>query len=114
MEQSSFLSFVGDHLAQFLSYTAFANFTIGHGIMMVIGLIFIYLAIAREYEPLLLVPIGFGILIGNIPFFPGLKVGIYESGSVLKNHLLMHAMGPNVAGVIGSAVAAGIMLGLLY
>ncbi len=84
MEHSSFLSFVGDHLSQFLSYTAFANFTIGHGIMMLIGLIFIYLAIAREYEPLLLVPIGFGILIGNIPFFPGLKVGIYESGSVLN------------------------------
>jgi oxaloacetate decarboxylase beta subunit len=29
------------------------------------------------------------------------------------NHLLMHAMGPNVAGVIGSAVAAGILLGFL-
>ncbi|MBO6028770.1 MAG: sodium ion-translocating decarboxylase subunit beta, partial [Bacteroidales bacterium] len=30
-----------------------------------------------------------------------------------KNHLLMHAMGPNVAGVIGSAVAAGILLAFL-
>jgi oxaloacetate decarboxylase beta subunit len=30
------------------------------------------------------------------------------------NHLLMHAMGPNVAGVIGSAVAAGVMLSFLY
>lgn len=30
-----------------------------------------------------------------------------------NNHLLMHAMGPNVAGVIGSAVAAGILLGFL-
>ena len=30
-----------------------------------------------------------------------------------KNHLLMHAMGPNVAGVIGSAVAAGMLLALL-
>ena len=30
-----------------------------------------------------------------------------------KNHLLMHAMAPNVAGVIGSAVAAGILLGFL-
>ncbi|MPM37011.1 Oxaloacetate decarboxylase beta chain [bioreactor metagenome] len=31
-----------------------------------------------------------------------------------SNHLLMHAMGPNVAGVIGSAVAAGILLSFLY
>jgi oxaloacetate decarboxylase beta subunit len=84
MEHTSFISFVGDHLAQFLSYTAFANFTIGHAIMMIIGLIFIYLAIAKEYEPMLLVPIGFGILVGNIPFYPGLKVGIYESGSVMN------------------------------
>jgi oxaloacetate decarboxylase beta subunit len=30
------------------------------------------------------------------------------------NHLLMHAMGPNVAGVIASATAAGLMLGFLY
>jgi len=30
-----------------------------------------------------------------------------------NNHLLMHAMGPNVAGVIGSAVAAGILLSML-
>jgi oxaloacetate decarboxylase beta subunit len=30
-----------------------------------------------------------------------------------KNHLLMHAMGPNVAGVIGSAVSAGVLLGFL-
>lgn len=84
MEHTSFISFVGDHLAQFLSYTAFANFTIGHAIMMLVGLSFIYLAIAKEYEPMLLVPIGFGILVGNIPFYPGLKVGIYESGSVMN------------------------------
>ncbi len=84
MEHTSFISFVGDHLSQFLSYTAFANFTVGHAIMMLVGLSFIYLAIAKEYEPMLLVPIGFGILVGNIPFYPGLKVGIYESGSVMN------------------------------
>ena len=39
-----------------------------------------------------------------------LKLGLeYES----KNYLLLHAMGPNVAGVIGSAVAAGVLLGFL-
>jgi len=52
-------------------------------IMIVIGLVFIYLGIAKDYEPLLLVPIGFGMLIGNIPIFKGLGLGIYESNSVL-------------------------------
>ncbi len=54
-----------------------------HLIMMFIGIIFIYLGIAKHYEPLLLVPIGFGILIGNIPVFTGLGLGIYEDNSVL-------------------------------
>ena len=43
-----------------------------------------YLAIKKEWEPMLLVPIGFGILIGNIPLFAGLSVGVYEEGSVLN------------------------------
>lgn len=81
---TGFFQFMGESLAQFWSYTAFANFTIGHLVMIAIGLVFIYLAIAKEYEPMLLVPIGFGILIGNIPFVPGLKIGIYETGSVLN------------------------------
>jgi len=80
----SFISFLTEHLIQFFQYTAFANFTIGHAIMIVVGLVFIYLAITKEYEPMLLIPIGFGIIIGNIPFYPGLKIGIYESGSVLN------------------------------
>ncbi|HSD63252.1 MAG TPA: sodium ion-translocating decarboxylase subunit beta [Ignavibacteriaceae bacterium] len=70
----------------FLSFTGFANVTIGHIIMIIVGLLFIYLAIKKEYEPLLLIPIGFGILIGNIPFLEnvGLQIGIYEQGSVLN------------------------------
>lgn len=75
---------IGDNLNQFFQYTAFANFTFGHLIMIIVGLIFIALAIVKEYEPLLLIPIGFGILIGNIPFYPGLKIGIYETGSVMN------------------------------
>jgi oxaloacetate decarboxylase beta subunit len=85
MEHSgSFLTFIGEHLQQFFSYTAFANLTSGHLIMIAVGLIFIYLAIVKEYEPMLLIPIGFGILVGNIAFTPGLKIGIYETGSVLN------------------------------
>lgn len=82
--ENGFISFVLEHIAQFFSYTAFANMTIGHLVMIAVGLVFIYLAIAKEFEPMLLLPIGFGIIIGNIAFAPGLKIGIYESGSVLN------------------------------
>lgn len=83
MEQ--FFEFMAHGFDQFFRYTAFPNFTIGHVVMLIIGLVFIYLAIAKEYEPLLLVPIGFGILIGNIPFLQGanLQISIYEPGSVM-------------------------------
>jgi sodium ion-translocating decarboxylase beta subunit len=73
-------------LETFLSYTGFANATPGHLVMILVGLFFIFLAIKYDYEPLLLIPIGTGILIGNIPFVQnaGLQVGIYESGSVMN------------------------------
>lgn len=84
MENQGIFSQIADNLAQFLQYTGFANATWGHLLMIVIGLVFIYLAIKKDWEPLLLVPIGFGIIIGNIPLFPGLSVGVYEEGSVLN------------------------------
>jgi len=90
LTSSGFSDFVNSQLFQFFQYTAFMNFTVGHLVMIVVGLIFVYLAISREYEPLLLIPIGFGIIIGNIPFFPGLKIGIYEDGSVLN--ILYHGV----------------------
>lgn len=75
-------------LKQFWAFTGFRNVTRGNLIMMVFGLFFIYLGIRYEYEPLLLIPIGTGILIGNIPFFTdggvNLQVGVYQDGSVLN------------------------------
>ena len=81
-----FINFLGNNLADFWTYTGFANATVGHVVMILVGLGFIYLAVAKEFEPMLLIPIGFGMLIGNIPFNmdAGLKVGIYEEGSVLN------------------------------
>ena len=84
MGTENFFSFLINHLEQFFQYTGFANLTLGHIIMISIGLIFIILAIVKEYEPMLLIPIGFGILIGNIPFFPNMQIGIYEQGSVMS------------------------------
>jgi sodium ion-translocating decarboxylase, beta subunit len=80
-----FGNFLIDNLETFLSFTGFANATTGHWVMLAVGLLFIFLAVRYEFEPLLLIPIGFGMLIGNIPFKDaGLQIGIYEEGSVLN------------------------------
>jgi len=75
---------IGDNLHQFLANSAFSNLTTGHVIMIILGLAFIYFAITREMNPLLLVPIGFGIIIGNIPFVTGYLLGVTEDGSMLN------------------------------
>jgi len=85
MEQvQGFFSFLWDNLMQFAEFTGFANATWGHIAMILVALGFIALAIIKEYEPLLLIPIGFGIIIGNIPFVPGFQLGVYEEGSVMN------------------------------
>ena len=81
---TGFFSFLGENLNQIIANTGFANITVGHLVMILVGLAFLYLAISRNFEPMLLVPIGFGILVGNIPFTPGMEIGIYEDGSVLN------------------------------
>ena len=79
-----------DSLQQFWAFTGFANATWQHLAMICIGLLFIFLGIRKHWEPLLLVPIGFGMIIGNIPLFfdpatgEGLRIGVYEEGSVLN------------------------------
>lgn len=77
-------STVMNSLTTFWSNTGFANFEFKYLVMIIVGIIFILLGIIKNWEPLLLVPIGFGILIGNIPFTPGYQVGIYETGSVMN------------------------------
>ncbi|NQV77000.1 MAG: sodium ion-translocating decarboxylase subunit beta [Lutibacter sp.] len=71
-------------IKHFYNYTGFANATSGNLLMILIGIIFIYLGIKFDYEPLLLIPIGAGVIIGNIPFVAGNQTGIYETGSVLN------------------------------
>jgi sodium ion-translocating decarboxylase beta subunit len=56
---------------KFLTGTGFANLELGHLVMIAVGCVFIYLAIRKHYEPLLLIPIGFGVLIANIPMPEG-------------------------------------------
>ncbi|WP_251620465.1 sodium ion-translocating decarboxylase subunit beta [Odoribacter lunatus] len=75
-------------MKNFWEFTGFANATWKNLVMILVALLFIWLAIRFDYEPMLLIPIGMGIIIGNIPFYMGeafnLKLGIYEPGSVLN------------------------------
>ncbi|MBP6285114.1 MAG: sodium ion-translocating decarboxylase subunit beta, partial [Paludibacteraceae bacterium] len=84
MVQDDFLSFSLNSVQKIIQSTGFANVEFGNIIMIVVGIVFIYLAIKKEWEPMLLVPIGFGMIVGNIPFLEGTGVGIKEEGTVLN------------------------------
>jgi sodium ion-translocating decarboxylase beta subunit len=81
-----FTDFLIENFNEFLTYTGFVNASAGNLIMIVVGAILIYLAIKKDFEPLLLIPIGLGIILGNIPFRAdaGLEIGLYEDNSVLN------------------------------
>ena len=81
---ASFGDFLKNTIQDFWGFTGFANCEYTNLVMLAVGCFFIYLAIKKNFEPLLLVPIGFGMLIGNIPFQTGMEIGIYEEGSVLN------------------------------
>ena len=70
-------------LLEFLTTTAVANMSGGNLLMIVIGAVFISLAIRKDYEPLLLLPIGFGCIVGNLPSISSMAIGVYDKGSVL-------------------------------
>ena len=80
------MDFIIQNFQEFLTYTGFANATAGNLIMILVGIVCIWLAIKKDFEPLLLVPIGLGIILGNIPFRTdaGLEIGLYEDNSVLN------------------------------
>ncbi len=72
-------------LLELWASTGIANFTIGQVVMIAIGSLLIYLAISRGFEPLLLIPIGFGGILANIPVAEiagpeGLLGILYHSG----------------------------------
>ncbi|QXD24627.1 sodium ion-translocating decarboxylase subunit beta [Opitutia bacterium ISCC 51] len=73
-----------DLFISFLETTGFAQMTWGNAVMILVGLVFIYLAITKDYEPLLLVPIGMGAVVGNIPSVESMALGVYDDGSVLQ------------------------------
>ncbi|ABK49388.1 MULTISPECIES: sodium ion-translocating decarboxylase subunit beta [Shewanella] len=67
-----------DGLLAFWAETGIAHFTAGQALMMAVGALLLYLAIVRGFEPLLLLPIGFGAVLANIP-----NAGFTEEGGML-------------------------------
>ena len=66
-------------VAEFISLTGFASLHFGDVLMLAISCLLLYLAIQKGFEPLLLVPIGFGMLLSNLP-----ETGIFDKGGLIS------------------------------
>ncbi|MBO6026613.1 MAG: sodium ion-translocating decarboxylase subunit beta [Bacteroidales bacterium] len=66
-------------LRKFWILTGFRNCKLGNIIMILVGILFIFLAVRFEFEPMLLIPIGTGIICGNIPFFQGYGINLADA-----------------------------------
>ncbi len=68
-----------DSIVKFLQTTGFVAFTWQEGVMLVISFVLIYLALKKGFEPLLLLPIAFGMLLANLPMAGLMSAPIYET-----------------------------------
>jgi len=71
-------------LLSFYNNSGIAHLEWTNLVMITVGVLFIYLAVTKDYEPLLLVPIGFGVIVGNIPPIEGMPLSVYAEGSVFS------------------------------
>ena len=97
---------IGHSFKTILMSTGFMNFTLGQIIMILVGLVLIYLAIKKQFEPLLLLPIGFGGILSNVPV-----AGIGELTSVFVNPATEELV-TRFGGFIGQIYGFGIESGL--
>ena len=77
------MSYIIETMGNLIQQTAFFNLEWGNYVMIAVACVFLYLAIAKEYEPLLLVPISFGMLLVNI--YPP----IMEEGGLLHYFFML-------------------------
>lgn len=95
-------------IVNFLQSTGFAALTWQHCVMLAVACVLIYLAIAKGFEPLLLLPIGFGMLLTNLPL-----AGLMEAG-VTKVHLLNADAANKMVEVSTEVGSPGGLLGYLF
>ncbi|MCA9024667.1 MAG: sodium ion-translocating decarboxylase subunit beta [Planctomycetaceae bacterium] len=101
-------------LFNFLKSTGFAQMELGNAIMILIGCIFIGLAIRKDYEPLLLVPIGFGIIVGNIPYVATMSLGVYDNWLPIEEGGKGSLQGASVLSIIYFGVKYGLFPPLIF
>lgn len=100
---------------QILGSSGFLNMTWLNLIMLLVAMLFLYLGIVKDYEPLLLVPIAFGVLIGNMP----MPLSIFNSVSVymidpVTHEYVFNTSGNSVMGMIYFGVKSGFLPPLIF
>ena len=103
-----------DIFYNFLETTGFSQMNWGNAIMIVIGLIFIGLAIIKDYEPLLLLPIGFGVIVGNIPTIASMALSVYDEGGMVLEDCEIHYVPGSVLSLIYYGVSQGVFPPLIF
>lgn len=103
------------YVDQVLGSSGFVNMTWLNVVMLLVAFIFLYLGIAKDYEPLLLVPIAFGVLIGNMP----MPLSIFNSVSVymidpVSHEYVFNTGGNSVMGMIYYGVRSGFLPPLIF
>ena len=73
------MGYITNTLENLVQQTAFMNLTVGNLVMIAVACVFLYLAVGKGFEPLLLVPISFGMLLVNI--YPDIMISIEESSN---------------------------------
>ena len=121
---------MSEFLAQFVQSTGFANINLGQLLMLLVSCVLLYLGIYRKYEPLLLVPIAFGMLLANLPIsgitdgplgnqpggliyylYQGVKLGIYPP-LIFLGIGAMTDFGPLIANPMSLLLGAAAQIGI--
>ena len=112
--KTAYVNFPGT-LTEILSGTGFANLSYKNIIMILVGIFFIYISIKKDYEPLLLVPIGFGIILGNMPLPLQLfnNISVYMIDPVTTEYTF-NTSGGSVMGLLYYGVRYGILPPLIF
>jgi len=103
-----------DILTDFLKTTGFSSMSPGNLTMILVGITFIALAIIKDYEPLLLIPIGMGAIVGNIPVIEGMGLSVYDQHTwLLKDGEVIYQPG-SVLSYLYFGVSQGIYPPLIF
>ena len=119
-----------EFLTEFIQSTGFANMSMGQLLMLIVSCVLLYLGIYRKYEPLLLVPIAFGMLLANLPIsgitdgpignqaggliyymYQGVKLGIYPP-LIFLGIGAMTDFGPLIANPMSLLLGAAAQIGI--